>query len=52
VLHAAYNDLERVTAAFTRNFLMRLKRDLAAAFAPDAHPPLRALRNAACHRRR
>jgi uncharacterized SAM-dependent methyltransferase len=34
VLHAAYNDLERVTAAFNRNFLMRLKRELGAAFRP------------------
>ncbi len=34
VLHAAYNDPEGVTAAFNRNLLVRINRELGAAFDP------------------
>lgn len=34
-LHAAYNDAAGVTAAFNRNLLVRLNRELAADFRPD-----------------
>lgn len=36
ILHAAYDDAEGVTAAFNRNILLRLNRDLGAGFDPDA----------------
>lgn len=36
VLHAAYNDQRGVTAAFNRNLLIRINRELGADFAPDA----------------
>ncbi len=36
VLHAAYNDARGVTAAFNRNLLVRLNRDLGADFHPEA----------------
>ena len=36
VLHAAYNDAEGVTAAFNRNVLRVLNRELGADFVPDA----------------
>lgn len=35
-LHAAYNDARGVTAAFNRNVLVRLNRELGADFRPDA----------------
>jgi dimethylhistidine N-methyltransferase len=36
VLHAAYNDRQGVTAAFNRNLLVRINRELGADFNPDA----------------
>ncbi|MGE0081973.1 MAG: L-histidine N(alpha)-methyltransferase [Thiohalomonadaceae bacterium] len=36
VLEAAYNDAAGVTAAFNRNLLVRINRELGADFAPDA----------------
>lgn len=36
VLHAAYNDSQRVTAAFNRNVLYRLRREYGAAVDPEA----------------
>jgi L-histidine Nalpha-methyltransferase len=36
VLHAAYNDAQGVTAAFNRNLLVRLRRELGAEVDPDA----------------
>ena len=35
VLHAAYNDQQGVTAAFNRNLLVRINRELGADFDPD-----------------
>lgn len=35
VLHAAYNDAEGVTAAFNKNILLRLNRELEATFDPE-----------------
>jgi dimethylhistidine N-methyltransferase len=35
ILHAAYNDRRGVTAAFNRNLLVRINRELGADFAPD-----------------
>jgi dimethylhistidine N-methyltransferase len=37
VLHAAYNDRQGVTAAFNRNLLVRINRELHADFAPDRY---------------
>jgi dimethylhistidine N-methyltransferase len=36
ILHAAYNDQQGVTATFNRNLLVRINRELAADFDPDA----------------
>jgi dimethylhistidine N-methyltransferase len=36
VLHAAYNDAQGVTAAFNRNVLVRVQRELGAAIDPEA----------------
>jgi L-histidine N-alpha-methyltransferase len=38
VLNAAYNDAQGVTAAFNRNLLRVLDRELGADFDPDAVP--------------
>lgn len=37
ILHAAYNDRRGVTAAFNRNLLIRINRELHADFAPDRY---------------
>jgi dimethylhistidine N-methyltransferase len=36
LLHAAYNDSQDVTAAFNKNILVRMNRELGASFDPDA----------------
>jgi dimethylhistidine N-methyltransferase len=48
VLHAAYNDMAGITAAFNKNILVRINRELGASFDPGAfhhyafyHPVLR-----------